>query len=53
MAQDWYPATLAALIPWHANFSAQATATGTTHGLTAGQVTQIAADSAVVEDVVN
>ena len=50
---DWYPATLAALIPWHANFAAQTTATGTTHGLSAGQVTQIATDSEVVEGTVN
>src|SRR5688572_18682610 len=50
---DWYPTALAALIPWHANFAAQATATGTTHGLSAGQVTQIGVDSAVVEEVVN
>ena len=46
---DWYPEQLAALGPWHATFSAQATATGTAHGLTAGNVTQAAADSAAVD----
>lgn len=46
--QDWYPRSLAALGPWHATFSAQATATGTTHGLTAGDVTQAGLDSDAV-----
>jgi hypothetical protein len=45
---DWYPNALATLGPWHTTFSAQATATGTTHGLTAGNVTQAGEDSAVV-----
>jgi hypothetical protein len=41
---DWYPKTLAALIPWHENFAAQAIVSGTSLGLTAAQVTQINAD---------
>lgn len=48
---DWYPRDLAALGPWHATFSAQATATGTTHGLTAGDVTQAGDDAAIVAAV--
>lgn len=51
--QDWYPTTLAALGPWHATFSAQATATGTTHGMTAGNVTQAADDAGVVDAVLD
>ena len=50
---DWYPASLAARIPWHVNFNAQAVANGTTHGLIAAQVTQITADSTFVTNVVN
>lgn len=53
MAQDWYPTSFAALIPWHANFNVQATATGVARGLTAGNVTQIAADNGIVAGIVN
>lgn len=53
MAIDWYPSRIAELAEWHANFSTQATATGVANGLTAGEVTQIAADSAVVELLFN
>jgi len=53
MAQDWYPKTQAALIPWHDNFSTQAAINGTTLGLTAPQVTQIAADAANVLTMLN
>jgi hypothetical protein len=42
---DWYPETQAALITWHNNFSTQAATNGTTLGLSAGEVTQIAADA--------
>lgn len=49
---DWYPTTLADRIAWHANFAAQAATNGTTLGLTAGQVTQIATDSANVAAIV-
>ena len=45
---DWYPRELASLGPWHATFSAQATATGASHGLAAPDIAQAAADSAVV-----
>ncbi|RIJ98984.1 MAG: hypothetical protein DCC46_10110 [Armatimonadetes bacterium] len=45
---DWYPKSIPALIPWHANFSTQASATGTSHGLTTSQVQQIGSDNAVV-----
>jgi hypothetical protein len=45
MATDWYPDTQAALITWHNNFSTQAATNGTTLGLSAGEVTQIAADA--------
>lgn len=53
MAVDWYPRRIAELAEWHANFSTQATATGVANGLTAGEVTQIAADAAVVELLFN
>ncbi len=53
MAVDWYPRRIAELAEWHANFSTQATATGVANGLTAGEVTQIAADAAVVELLLN
>src|SRR5688500_3025775 len=53
MPSFWYPEGLAARIPFHANFSANATATGTTYGLTAPQVTQAASDSTNVEALVN
>ena len=42
---DWYPKTQAELIAWHDNFSTQAAINGTTLGLTAGIVTQIAQDA--------
>jgi hypothetical protein len=42
---DWYPNQQAALITWHNNFSTQAATNGTTLGLSAGEVTQIAADA--------
>ncbi|MEX2244827.1 MAG: hypothetical protein WD716_13400 [Fimbriimonadaceae bacterium] len=41
------------LPPWHANFDTEATATGTTLNLTAGQVTQIGEDATTVQMVVN
>lgn len=50
---DWYPQRLSDRIPWHANFSSQATATGVADGLSAGQVTQIAADATVLADILN
>lgn len=50
---DWYPKKIADLIPWHANFNTQAAATGTTHGLTAGQVGQIATDNTIVAGCIN
>jgi hypothetical protein len=48
MAGDWYPDSLANRAAWHANFSTQAAATGTTHGLTSAQVTQIGTDAGEV-----
>jgi hypothetical protein len=45
MAIDWYPRSQAALITWHNNFSTQAAINGTTLGLSAAEVTQIAADA--------
>ena len=42
---DWYPETQAALITWHNNFATQAAINGTTLGLSAAEVTQIAADA--------
>lgn len=53
MSSDWYPHTQAALIPWHDNFSTQAAINGTTLGLSAGEVTQIAADAANVLTMLN
>jgi hypothetical protein len=50
---DWYPKTLADRIAWHANFTTQATANGTSLGLSAGQVTQIGIDSTNVGLIVN
>lgn len=52
-AQDWYPDALAARIPWHANFAAQAVASGVARGLTAAQVTQIGLDATAVAQLVN
>jgi len=49
----FYPDKLADRVAWHANFSAQAAATGVARGLTAGQVTQIAADAIEVSNIVN
>jgi hypothetical protein len=45
MAQDWYPDTQAPLIAWHSNFSTQAANNGTTLGLSAPIVAQIAQDA--------
>lgn len=53
MAQDWYPAKVADRIPWHANFNTQCAASGLTHGLIAGQVSQIAIDNTVVAGCIN
>lgn len=50
---DWYPTRLAELVPFHANLSTQAAATGVARGLTVGQVSQIATDYAVVLSIVN
>jgi hypothetical protein len=50
---DWYPKSQAALITWHNNFSAQAAINGTTLGLSAGEVAQIAADADNVLIVLN
>ena len=49
LSARWYPQGLAARAAWHFNFSTQAAASGTSYGLTAAQVAQIAADAAVVE----
>ena len=53
MATDWYPTNQAALIPWHDNFSTQATTNGTTLGLSAPQIAQIASDAANVLIMLN
>jgi hypothetical protein len=50
---DWYPDTQAELIAWHNNFSTQAANNGTTLGLTAPIVAQIAADAANVLIMLN
>ncbi len=50
---DWYPVILSLRLPWHANFAVQAAASGTAHGLTAGQVTQIGIDATNVALIVN
>lgn len=50
---DWYPAAISDRIPWHANFNTQCAASGTTHGLIAAQVTQIAADNTTVAGSIN
>jgi len=50
---DWYPKSQAALIAWHNNFSTQAANNGTTLGLTAPIVAQIAADAANVLTMLN
>jgi hypothetical protein len=53
MPADWYPTRLPDLGPWHANFDTEAAASGTTLGLTAGNVTQIGEDSTLATAVVN
>ncbi len=53
MPTDWYPRSLADRIPWHANFAAQAAASGVARGLTALQATQIGLDSTAVAQLVN
>jgi len=49
---DWYPFKLSVLVPWYSNFSAQAAAAGTTYGLTAAQVAQIALDASNVATLI-
>ncbi len=53
MVPDWYPQKLADRIPWHANFSSQAAATGADFGLSPAEIAQIAADADTMEAVVN
>ena len=53
ITSDYYPDAAGDRVAWHANFSAQATLIGTTYGLSAAQVTQIAADAANVALLVN
>jgi hypothetical protein len=53
MAIFWYPAQLAARIPWHANYKLQAADSGVSLGLTAAQVTQIATDSDNAVAIIN
>jgi hypothetical protein len=48
MATDYYPARRADRVAWHANFSTEAAANGTTLGLTAGNVAKIAEDATQV-----
>lgn len=50
---DYYPIKLADKGPWHGNFSAKATLTGTLYGLSAAQVTQAAVDAEVVRLLIN
>ena len=50
---DWYPKTLALRPPWHANYNANAQATGTTYGLSAGDKTDAGNDAANVLALVN
>lgn len=50
---DYYPSRVADRVAWHANFSAEAVATGTTLGLNAAAVTQIPIDASTVALVVN
>lgn len=45
---DWYPQRLSERDSWHAGFDAQATATGTTFGLSAGDKAEIHVDSILV-----
>jgi len=48
MAVDWYPLRLSELSEWHETFAAQCTATGTTHSLSAGNVSQAGQDRTLV-----
>lgn len=48
MPNDWYPRRIAELAEWHNNFAAQAALSGTTYGLTGGEVSQIGTDAALV-----
>ena len=48
MAVDWYPLRLSELSEWHETFAAQCVATGTTHGLSAGNVSQAGQDRTLV-----
>src|SRR3972149_3819660 len=50
---DWYKKKLSELDSWHAAFSAQCAASGTTHGLSAGNVTQAATDATFVSALLN
>ena len=49
---DFYPDRFADRMAWHANFAIQASASGTTYGLVAGQVTQIGVDAGSVGSMV-
>ena len=53
MAGDWYKKRLDELDSWHAGFKAQTIATGTTHGLSAGQVSQAGLDADLVSILVD
>jgi hypothetical protein len=53
MAQDWYPSAFSDRVPWHANFAANAQATGATYGLSAADIADIAADAGNVALAVN
>lgn len=53
MAEEWYPPRLAARIPWHANYKTETAASGTTYGMTAGEVTQAGTDADAVPLAVN
>jgi hypothetical protein len=48
----WYPRTFPARIPWHANFDANAQATGPTYGLSAADLADIGRDRHNVAEVV-
>jgi hypothetical protein len=50
---DWYPKRLAELPAWHANFAAEAAATGATLGLNAGALANIALDAPNVTTLIN
>jgi hypothetical protein len=50
---DFYPTRLSELIAWHANFAAEAAASGATLGLTAGSLANIALDAPNVAILVN